>query len=183
MDDITKLFEERPKIDKIEYTLEPSYVDHQSYEDKLAILVCQIKIWRAKDRKWFDIPNAADCLTIRECSSIEVTDSSKELINKAVVKFARGTVISQSAKQNAMVIVGGKDGDTYFRASLSDATNDGDVITSESSTYSEDKTSTTSMAINYDDKGLIDFNRSKEEPALITPNDIAIGNRIEILCG
>ena len=183
MKDITELFEERPKINKIQYTLEPNYVEHQSYEDKLAILVCQIKIWRAKDRKWFNIPKASECLTIRECASIEVTDSSKELINKAVVKFARGTVISQTSKNNASVMVGGKDGDAYFKSTLAEATNDGEVITPETSTYVDDKSSTVSMAVNYDDKGLIDFNRTEEDPALLNPNDIAIGNRIEIRCG
>lgn len=183
MDQDIKSYEQRPNIESIEYTLNVKPKVHEEYEDKLAILVCQIKIWNAKGHDWFNIPDASKCLTIRECESIEVADSAKDLINKAVVKFARGTVISLSSKKNSKVKIGDPGEETEYTTTLEEATNDGDLITPQTSTYSEDGVSTTSMAVNYDEKGLIDFNRTEEEPALLSPNDIAIGQRIEIRCG
>lgn len=180
MDD---LYTQRPDITKSEYTLTPSYKKHEPYEDKLAILICQIKIWAPKGNNWFDIPSASQCLTIRECESIEIADSSKDLINKAVVKFPRGTVINLSSKKEKDVKNGDASNSTESTNKLQNSTNDGDLITSQTSQFSEDGTSTTSMAANYDDKGLIDFNRSKTEAALLSPNDVAVGNRIEIRLG
>lgn len=182
--DLTTLLSQRPDIvQQVNYTLTPDYYNHQAQEDKLAILVCQIKIWKAKDKKWFDIPTADKCLTIRECESIEITNSCRELINKAVVRFPRGTVIHQSSIPDKKVTTGDNADDTEGTGTLKEANNDGDVTTTPTAQYSEDGISTTSMAINYDDKGLIDFNRTKEEPALLSPNDVAIGNRIEIRLG
>lgn len=182
--DLTSLRTQRPdKVQEVEYTLTPKYYSHKAYEDKLAILVCQIKIWKAEGNKWFSIPSANQCLTIRECESIEVSDSAKNLINKAVVRFPRGTVIQQSSKKEKEVTSGDKSDYTDKSESLKKANNDGDVTTTPTALYSEDGVSTTSMAVNYDDKGLIDFNRTKKEAALLSPNDVAIGNRIEIRLG
>lgn len=182
--DLTKLIEQRPDlVQAVKYTSEPKYCSHQSYEDKLAILVCQIKIWEAKDNKWFDIPSADKCLTIRECESIEVSNSCMELINKAVVKFPRGTVIHYSSAYDKEVSTGDEDDDTKGKATLKEATNNGEITTTGSAQYNDSGESTTSMAINYDDKGLIDFNRTSKDPALLSPDDIAIGQRIEIRLG
>lgn len=182
--DSTSLRTQRPDIvQKIDYTLTPQYYEHKAYEDKLAILVCQIKIWKANGNNWFSIPAANQCLTIRECESIEISDSSKELINKATIRFPRGTVISLSSKKDKDVKSGNKDDSTEKTDTLKKTNNDGDVTSTQTSQFSEDGTSTTSMAANYDDKGLIDFNRSKTEKALLSPNDVAIGNRIEIRLG
>lgn len=182
--DSTSLRTQRPDIvQKIDYTLTPQYYEHKAYEDKLAILVCQIKIWKANGTDWFSIPSASQCLTIRECESIEISDSSKELINKATVRFPRGTVISLSSKKNKDVKSGNKEDSTEKTNNLKDTNNDGDVTSTSTAQFSDDGVSTTSMAANYDDKGLIDFNRSKTEKALLSPNDVAIGNRIEIRLG
>lgn len=173
----------RPKIKQYTpHMLTPDYIKHEVYEDQLAILVCQIKIWQADGNDWFTIPSVNQCLTIRECESIEITDSSKELVNKAIVKFPRGTVINVSSKKDKSVKVGDKTDNTEMEENLKDASNNGEFISSSTSTFS-DGGSTTSMAVNYDDKGLIDFNRSKSEPALLSNNDVAIGNRIEIRLG
>lgn len=182
---LTTLLSQRPdpNIQQVKYTLTPDYYKHQAQEDKFAILVCQIKIWEAKDHKWFDIPSVDKCLTIRECESIEITNSCKELINKAVVRFPRGTVIHQSSVSDKEVKTGDKDDDTEGIETLKAANNNGELITTPTAQYSEDGVSTTSMAVSYDDKGLIDFNRTKKEPALLSPDDIAIGNRIEIRLG
>lgn len=182
--DSTSLRTQRPDIvQKIDYTLTPQYYEHKAYEDKLAILVCQIKIWKANGTDWFSIPSASQCLTIRECESIEISDSSKELINKATVRFPRGTVISLSSKKDKNVKSGNKENSTEKTNNLKDTNNDGDVTSASTAQFSDDGVSTTSMAVNYDDKGLIDFNRSKTEKALLSPNDVAIGNRIEIRLG
>lgn len=182
--DLTTLLEQRPDlVQQVTYTSEPNYCKHQAQEDKLAILVCQIKIWQAKEKKWFEIPAADKCLTIRECESIEISNSCKELINKAVVRFPRGTVINQSSLPDKEVTTGDEADDSQGTGTLKEANNDGDVTTSSTAQYNDDGLSTTSMAVNYDDKGLIDFNRTKKEPALLSPDDISIGNRIEIRLG
>lgn len=182
--DLTALRTQRPDlVQQVEYTLTPKYYQHKAYEDKLAILVCQIKIWKANGNDWFSIPSANQCLTIRECESIEVSDSAKNLINKAVVKFPRGTVINLSSRKEKDVTSGDKADSTDKENTLITANNDGDITTSPTALFSEDGISTTSMAANYDDKGLIDFNRTKNEPALLSPNDVAVGNRIEIRLG
>lgn len=183
----TKLYTQRPDLEEngqvVTYTREPKYVHHKYYEDKLAILVCQIKIWKAKGTDWFKIPKTNECLTIRECESVEIADSAKDLVNKAVIKFPRGTVINKSNIPNKTVTSGDKSGDTHTEQPIKDATLNGDIITTGTSQYKEDGVSTTSLAVNYDNKGLIDFNRSVNEVALLSPNDIAIGNRIEIRLG
>ena len=180
--DLTAQRTQRPDSNrKVEYTLSPSYYKHQAYEDKLAILVCKIRIWEAKGHDWFNIPS--DCTVIRECESVEITDSAKDLINKAVVRFPRGTVISLSRKKDQEVQTGDKSDSTESTKSLESASNNGEVITTGSSTFKENGISTTSVAINYDDKGLVDFNRTSTEPSLLSPNDVAIGNRIEIRLG
>lgn len=182
--DLTERLNQRPDlVQQIEYTLSPEYHMHEAYEDKLAILVCQIKIWKAKGNDWFSIPSANQCLTIRECESIEVSDSAKNLINKAVVRFPRGTVISLSSHKDKGVVTGDLTDLTENFEDLKKANNDGDLLTTSTALFNQDGVSTTSIAVNYDDKGLIDFNRTKNEIALLSPNDVAIGNRIEIRLG
>lgn len=182
--DLTERLNQRPDlVQQIEYTLSPEYHMHEAYEDKLAILVCQIKIWKAKGNDWFSIPSANQCLTIRECESIEVSDSAKNLINKAVVRFPRGTVISLSSHKDKSVVTGDLTDLTENFEDLKKANNNGDLLTTSTALFNQDGVSTTSIAANYDDKGLIDFNRTKNEIALLSPNDVAIGNRIEIRLG
>lgn len=182
--DLTERLNQRPDlVQQIEYTLSPEYHMHEAYEDKLAILVCQIKIWQAKGNDWFSIPSANQCLTIRECESIEVSDSAKNLINKAVVRFPRGTVISLSSHKDKSVVTGDLTDLTENFEDLKKANNNGDLLTTSTALFNQDGVSTTSIAANYDDKGLIDFNRTKNEIALLSPNDVAIGNRIEIRLG
>lgn len=166
-----------------DYTSEPKYYPHKYYEDRLAILVCQIKIWKAEGRNWFKIPDADQCLTIRECESVEITDSSKDLVNKAVVKFPRGTVVQVSSDMNKKVKVGTEENLTTKETTLKDATNNADLITSESSQYKEDGTSIVSMSLTYDDKGLVEYNRIKKDKTLLNSQYLAVGHRIEIRLG
>lgn len=179
---LSKQLAERPTLNQVQtYTREPSYIHHEAYEDKLAILVCQIKIWQPKGNDWYTVP--ANHLTIRECESIEIPSSTKDLLSKATVKFPRGTVISLSSNTEAEVTTGNESDNTTNTDTLSASTNNGDVITPRTEQTGTDNTPATSMAVRYDDKGLIDFNRTKDEPALLSPNDVATGNRIEIRLG
>ena len=184
--DLTALREQRPENREVSFSLTPEYYKHQPYEDQLAILVCQIKIWRAEGTDWFKIPsaNGHKCLTIRECESIEITDSAKDLLGKAVVRFPRGTVIhySSNPEKDVNIETGVINGE-YIQESLIDASNDGEFLSPSISTYSKNNVPVTSIAPNYDHKGLIDFNRTTDDPALLSPNDVAIGNRIEIRLG
>lgn len=182
--DLSKQLAERPILNQVQnYTREPLYIHHEAFEDKLAILVCQIKIWQPNGNDWVTVPSADNCLTIRECESIEYTASTKELVNKAVVKFSRGTVINLSSTRNAKVTVGNDSDSTVKSTTLEEGTNNGDLMVPGTGQSDSDGTSTTSMAVRYDEKGLIDFNRTKTETALLSPNDVATGNRIEIRCG
>lgn len=185
MADYTEQLQQRPdkKIQEREFTQTPQYYRHQFYEDRLPILVCQIKVWQPQGTAWFDIPEAAKCLTIRECESIEVTDSAKELIGKAVVRFPRGTVIAVASKKEEAVTTGTAADDTQTTDTLKSAGNSGEVTSTQMAQYNSGGASTTSMAANYDDKGLLAFNRTQTEPALLSPNDVAVGNRIEIRTG
>lgn len=161
----------------------PSYVYHKSEEDKLMILCSQIKIWQASGTDWFNIPSVNDCLCIREVSSIEISKSYNDIISTAVIRIPRGTVVNMRNK-NAIVKQGDKEtGTENKKQTVSDATVNGDLMTVESARYLDDGTPTASLAPNYDDKGLVEFNRTEQEAALLEPGDMAIGNRIEIRLG
>ena len=168
-----------------QYSLTPSYQRHGSDEDVLAILACQVKIWDAKDKDWFNIPGVNDesCLVLREVSSIEVSSSYKDLIGKAVIQIPRGTVIAKR-KRDAKVVTGTAETNTvYTKSSLQDATADGDTISTQTALYEDNGKSITSMEPKGADIGLLDINKTKTETALLQPGDIAIGNRIEIRLG
>mgnify|MGYP006988825725 CR=1 FL=1 len=161
----------------------PSYVYHKAEEDRLMILCSQIKIWQPKGTEWFDIPAVDDCLCIREVNSIEISKSYKDVISTAVVKIPRGTVVSMRNKK-ANVKQGDKEtGTENDQQTVEEATQQGDLMTVDSARYLEDGTPTASLAPNYDDKGLVEFNRTEQEVALLEPGDMAIGNRIEIRLG
>lgn len=71
--------------------------EHYKYfEDKLKILVCQIKVWDIKDPKKPTDGPTDDCITLNEVESIEIVESFKKLINTATVKFPRGTMIKKT---------------------------------------------------------------------------------------
>ena len=161
----------------------PSYVYHKAEEDRLMILCCQIKIWQPEGINWFDIPAHDKCLCIREVSRIEVSKSYKDVIGTAVIRIPRGTVINQRYKKDIV-----KQGDEETKTEnkkqpVNDATVEGDLLTVDSARYLNDGTPTASLAPNYDDKGLVEFNRTEQEVALLEPGDMAIGNRIEIRLG
>lgn len=183
----TQKYTERPPLNQLkEFSTEPTYTAHERYEDQLAILVCQIKIWRPQGSKWFDIPKAKDCLTLRECHSIEISDTTKEVINKAVVKFSRGTVIAESNKLNTIVITGNTENSTSVSTTVDKATNKGEVVFPTSIVSAEDGTDVTPLEANHVMSGMVNLNEDKnsfEKMTLLSPKSVATGNRIEIRLG
>ena len=161
----------------------PLYVYHRSEEDRLMMLCCQIKVWQPQGTNWFDVPAHDKCLCIRECSSIEVAKSYKDVIGTAVVRIPRGTVIAVRNK-DGKVRQGDKETNTENSGqTLSEATQQGDMMTVDSARYLDDGVPTASLAPNYDDRSLLEFNQSQDDAALLEPGDMAIGNRIEIRLG
>lgn len=188
---MTETFD-RPKIKELQpFALTPQYIRHGSEDDRLAILVCRIKTWKAKNKQWFDIPTE-DCLIIRECESIEVTHSSRQLIGTAVLHFPRGTIIEKRLPNaNVSVDSGNMDGSRVAK-DASTATANGDFVEYSMQQQKLGQTPTTEIPTQKElvsldgtqvDAGLRQINQTSKEKILLSPNDFTIGNRIEIYCG
>lgn len=186
---------DRPVITLQPYATTPSYVKHGAEDDRLAILVCRIKTWKPTDKKWFDIPTGDNCLVIRECESIEISNSYKELISKAVLKFPRGTIVEKRQQANATVAAdSGAGDDTVSCVFLKDATQNGDFLSYYTQQVQKTKAKTetntikpikdiVSMDGTQVSMGLTQLNQHLNEKTLLDPNDFVVDNRIEIYCG
>lgn len=184
---------DRPTIELQPYSTTPKYIKHGALYDRLAILVCRIKVWKPKGTNWFDIPVDDNCLVIRECESIEISNSYKELISKAVIKFPRGTIVEKRKKSNAYVPTDSGIGDGKTKAAtVQDATANGDFMTYNTdnsitknsvSTEIKSKGSIVSLDGTAVDVGLTQINQHQNEKELLNPNDFVVDNRIEIYCG
>ncbi len=190
---------DRPVITLQPYATTPSYTKHGAEDDRLAILVCRIKTWKAVDKKWFDIPVGDNCLVIRECESIEISNSYKELISKAVIKFPRGTIVEKRQQANAMVATdSGEGGNTISCVNLNEATQNGDFLNYYTQQIQKTKVKSTtnteantikpikdivSMDGTQVSVGLTEINQHLNEKYLLDPNDFVVDNRIEIYCG
>lgn len=184
---------DRPIIELQPYATTPKYTPYGAADDRVAILVCRIKTWKAKDRNWFDIPTGDNCLVIRECESIEITNSYKELISKAVIRFPRGTIVEKIKKNNIAVPVDTGIGDNTKKAEgINKATQNGDFLEySMQGVQKSNKASSsikpTSGIIPLDgtqvDVGLTNINQHLNEKDLLSQNDFTIDNRIEIYLG
>lgn len=184
---------DRPTIELQPYAETPKYTYHGAADDRLAILVCRIKVWRPKGKAWFDIPTGDDCLVIREVESIEITNSYKELISKAVLRFPRGTIVEKHKKNNTSVSLdSGAGNNTRSSVDIDKATQNGDFVEyymqdiQESNKVSQ-SVQPTSDIVPLDgtqvDVGLTDINQHLNEKDLLNQNDFTIGNRIEIYLG
>ena len=183
---------DRPVIELQPYAETPKYTYHGAADDRVAILVCRIKTWKAKDRNWFDIPTGDNCLVIRECESIEITNSYKELISKAVVRFPRGTIVEKRKAGAAVAVDSGIGNNTVKTEDINKATQNGDFL--EYAMQVAQKQSKTSSTIKPTaeiipldgtqvDVGLTNINQHLNEKDLLDQNDFTIGNRIEIYLG
>lgn len=184
---------DRPTITLQPYAKTPTYTKHGADDDRVAILVCRIKTWKPKNKQWFDIPVGDNCLVIRECESIEITSSYKELISKAVVKFPRGTIVEKRQKVNASVAVdSGMGDDKVGTESTKNVTVNGDFLDYYTQPIQEDKETMaklkpTGNIVSMDGTqvsvGLTQINQHLNEKELLNPNDFTVDNRIEIYCG
>lgn len=183
---------DRPKIKELQpFAVTPKYVKHGHEDDRLAILVCRIKTWKAKKKKWFDIPKD-NCLIIRECESIEVTHSYKELIGTAVIKFPRGTIVENLKVQEQVAAEAWLGDNSRAMKPLMEATAHGELIESymlpseqqpQPSKTIKPNGTLTHVDGSQVDSGLKELNQYKNEKTLLSPNDFTVGNRIEIYCG
>lgn len=182
---------DRPTITLQSYAKTPAYTKHGAADDRVAILVCRIKTWKAKGKKWFDIPVGDNCLVIRECESIEINNSYKELISKAVIKFPRGTIVEKRQKTNAAVSAdSGMNDNNRTSVIIKEATGNGDFLDyymQQQNKGTSDEVKPTAEIVSLDgtqvDVGLTQINQHLNEKCLLNPNDFVTGNRIEIYCG
>ena len=184
---------DRPTIELQPYAETPRYTYHGAADDRVAILVCRIKVWQPKNKKWFDIPVGDDCLVIREVESIEITNSYKELISKAVLRFPRGTIVEKHKRADISVPLDSGSGDnTRSSAPIDKATQNGDFLEYymqdvQNSSKVSQSVQTKSNIVPLDgtqvDVGLTNLNQHLNEKSLLDQNDFAIGNRIEIYLG
>ena len=182
---------DRPVIELQPYAQTPKYTYHGAADDRVAILVCRIKTWKAKDRNWFDIPTGDNCLVIRECESIEITNSYKELISKAVIRFPRGTIVEK--KTGVSVSVDSGIGDSTRKTEdINKATQYGDFMeyamqVAQKLSKTTSSVQPTAEIIPLDgtqvDVGLTNINQHLNEKDLLDQNDFTIGNRIEVYLG
>lgn len=185
----------RPKTQLQPYALTPKYTYHGATDDRLAILVCRIKVWTPKDKNWFDIPDCDNSLVIREVESIEINNSYKELLSKAVLHFPRGTIVEKKIEQNkvnAQIAVDSGLGDsTKTTEDVKKATQNGDFVEAHM-TEVENEIKVTdkvkpSSGITLDgsqvDAGLTSLNQHLKEKTLLSQTDFSVGNRIEIYLG
>lgn len=182
----------RPTIELQPFAVTPRYTNHPADDDRVAILVCRIKVWKPKGKKWFDIPTGENCLVIREVESIEISNSYKELISKAVLHFPRGTIVEKIKKPNVFVPVDTGAGDNTKKAEkLNKATQNGEYLEYSMQSVEESKKSSAQVkpkaGIALDGKqvdvGLTNLNQHLNEKSLLDQNDFTIGNRIEIYLG
>ena len=181
---------QRPTI-----TLQPynataaTYTKHGAEDDKLAILVCRIKTWKASGTDWFSIPT--DCLTIREVESIEITNSYDELISKAVLHFPRGTVVNKR-RRTVVPIDAGNGDNSRISGTLSKYTQGGDFLDFYYQEKDVGKNPVKAYKqlkdiVSLDGKqvqmGLTGMNASKDDRFLLEPDDFRTENRIEIRLG
>ena len=151
----------------------------EEQKDDLAVLVCQIKVWNAPSPDWWKIPSIYNCLYLHEVESIEVTESYKDLLGRCVIRFPRGTIVSKLENPNSVTT--GNQTDFNKEKNLNEATQNGDLMVPGSGIYDNGMHTTPIQAVR-DDVGIIQVSRGGDAH-LATPNDFAIGNRIQIRCG
>ena len=154
-----------------------------SSADVLNILVCQIKVWKAKGTDWFNIPPIDKCLVLNECESIEINNSYKELIGKAVLKIPKGTIISKITKSEKNVSTGNYT-EQLTETDVSESTANGQLLTPDSLIYEDGSSTLPIKAVrSHDvDYGVIVVSRSSTDK-LASTDDFAMGSRIQIKTG
>ena len=151
------------------YGFTPKYIVRGHEDDQLAIMFCEIKIWSATKEDWW---TPKDYIRLTEVESIDIQKSYKKIIQKATVKFPRGTVVGQrinDTKKDETVATGNQT-DAKEETSLIQSTNYGEVLVPGSAT-------TIINAFRKED-GIIIVGRDGEQE--LKSKMIRAGDRIEI---
>ncbi len=171
------------------YSDTPKYVRHGNYgslnEDVVYNLACQIKVWKPTGNDWFNVPSIESdaCTTLNEVISIDIKNSYKQLISTANIKIPRGAIISKVRKYTKKVSTGNKSGQDS-ESILSNASEDGQLVTDEMLTYEDGGSVMPIRAFRSDDVdyGAILVTRH-ESDRVATDADFSIGSRIQIKVG
>lgn len=157
------------------YGQKPKYITRQSEDDQLAIMFCDIRVWTADKTNWFKQNNY---IRLTEVESIDIDKSYKKIIQKATVKFPRGTVVGYRIKKEDSEIISGNKTNAKEETSLNQATAGGDTLIPGSGV---DKNGNAIMAIDAFRKedGTIIVTKEAGDKELV-PIMMRAGDRIEI---
>lgn len=153
------------------YPKSPEYTRVSSDDDRLHILVCQVKVWQATGPDYWTVPQ--DCLCANEVVSIEVHKSYKELLSTAVVRFPMGAIVS--TKSNFETEKG-------VEQDYKEMTASGEVMTQGVRT-DKDGTPLLGISTTMRDNGVLEVKPDSKKYGLMDRQDLQIGSRIQILAG
>lgn len=149
-------------------------------DDMVNILVCQIRVWEAKQGDNSDAPSTAVLFT--EVENIEINDSYKNLVSTASITIPRGAVIARTIESGKTANINvGNQSDDKSEKNIKEATESGQILQDGSSV---DKNGKPTLSIDSfrGDSGFVEIKTGSNEK-LVSKNDFAIGNRIEIKLG
>ena len=151
------------------YGQTPKYIVRGHEDDQLAIMFCEIKIWGATKEDWWTPKNY---IRLTEVESIDIQKSYKKIIQKATVKFPRGTVVGQRINDTGEdeTVTTGNQTNAEEETSLIQSTNYGEVLVPGSAIP-------TINAYRKED-GIIIVSKNGEQE--LKSKMIAAGDRIEI---
>ena len=164
---------------KQNYTKIPGYVNHDSQEDVLNVLVCQIKVWSATAPDWHTIPDK--CTIITEVEEIEISETYKELISSAIIRLPKGAVISDTILNKNIddQVETGNKTKQDIETSLSQSSNIGELLTIDDVMNGSGEY-TLLIDERKSDGGLV---QTKNKKRIASQNDFMTGNRIQIELG
>lgn len=147
--------------------------------DILNVVVCQIRIWKAEAPNWFEDKKG---VYFTEAESIEIHQSYSNIISTATIKMPRGAVLAKAITKDGdnKTIKAGNGSKDSVETQLKDQTQSGQLI-ADGSSIDTGGIPTLSVETQRDDAGNTSI--THKEDRLVTVDDIAIGNRIEIKMG
>lgn len=161
------------------YTLEPQYYLHGADEDIVNVLACQIIVWDSK------LARTGKQTIITEVESIEISESCLELISNAVIRLPKGAIIEDTLwnKAKDYEITSGNGTKSKLETSLAEATRYGELLSLSTSVSNDDKMTLSIDASRPDQGMLVSDDTEGRFVRIASPNDFAIGNRIDIRIG
>lgn len=156
------------------YGQTPKYITRQSEDDQLAIMFCDIRVWTADGTNWFEQKNY---IRLTEVESIDIEKSYKKIIQKATVKFPRGTVVGHRISKEDSEIISGNQTKAKEETSLNLATGGGDTLVPGSGVDKNGNAIMVMDAFRKEDGTII---VSKNDDKELVPIMMRAGDRIEI---